>query len=43
MTTRFRRLSGDRVASHVEVERQETCRKSGRIRFRSRKAVSDAG
>ena len=43
MTIRVRRLSGDSVASHVEVERQETCRKSDRIRFRSRKPVSDAG
>ena len=36
MTARVRRLSGDSVASQVEVERQETCRKSG-------KPVSDAG
>jgi hypothetical protein len=43
MAILIRRLSGDSVAGHVEVERQEKCRQSGRIRFRSRKSVSDAG
>ncbi len=38
-----RRLSGDSVAGHIEVERQDKRRQSWRIRSRSRKLVSDAG
>ena len=43
MTILLRRLSGDNVAGHVEVESREKSRQSGLIRRRNRKLVSDAG
>lgn len=43
MMALIRWLSGDNVASHVEVEGQEKCRQNNRIHFRSRKSASDVG
>ncbi len=43
MTILIRRLSGDCVAGHGEVESQEKSRQSGLIRRRSRNPVSSPG